>query len=235
MVLSACGSVHPSAAPVAATTSTTVGPTTTTEVTAPAGQYLVASPTSSPLQYSATPGGPPVGTLPTVTWGAPTVRPVMGQAPGWVQIELDTRPNGSTGWVPAAQVNVAITAYRIVISISTRSLTLYRSGQPMYSAPVGVGEPQWPTPTGPTFVDAVVTTPKSQVYIYGPTVIILGAHSNTFLHFDGGDGTVAIHGYPSDPGSTEGVLSSHGCVRANPATINAIDTVPLGSPVDVVA
>jgi lipoprotein-anchoring transpeptidase ErfK/SrfK len=232
-----CGaSGHAISAPPV-TTTTTVAPTTSTTiaVTAPPNESLVASPISSPLHYSATPGGPPIGTLPTVTWGNPTVRPVLSQTYGWVQIGLDTRPNMSTGWVPESSVILAVTAYRIVVSISQRSLTLYRDGQVVYTSPVGVGEPQWQTPLGTAFVDAVVATPKNQVYIYGPTVIILGLHSNVFTTFDGGDGTVAIHGYPSDPASTEGVAASHGCIRANPQTINAIDTVPLGSPVVVVA
>jgi lipoprotein-anchoring transpeptidase ErfK/SrfK len=132
-------------------------------------------------------------------------------------------------------VNLALTGSRIVVSISQRRLTLYQNGSAVYTSLVGVGAPQWPTPMGLTFVDAVVATPKFQEYIYGPTVLILGAHSNVFTDFDGGNGTVAIHGYPSDPGSTDGVAVSHGCVRASPQTINAIDTVPLGSPVDIVA
>jgi lipoprotein-anchoring transpeptidase ErfK/SrfK len=105
----------------------------------------------------------------------------------------------------------------------------------MYSAPVGVGRPLWPPPTGPSFVDSIVATPKFQQYIYGPTVLILGTHSNVFTEFDGGDGTVAIHGYPSDPGSTKGVMSSHGCVRVGPDTINTLKAVPVGTPVDVIA
>lgn len=236
LVLSACGSAtaHPQATPKV-TKTTTAGPTTTTVVDPGAGEYLVASPLTSPLQYAATPGGPPIGTLETVTWGAPTVRPVVTQSDGYVQIQLDTRPNGSTGWVPRTSVNLAITAYRIVISTSQRSLTLYQNGQAVYSSPVGVGLPASPTPMGQTFVDAVVATPTNQLSIYGPTVIVLGTHSNVYTDFDGGDGTVAIHGYPSNPASTEGVASSHGCVRAPPAAIDAIDKVPLGSPVDVVA
>jgi lipoprotein-anchoring transpeptidase ErfK/SrfK len=159
----------------------------------------------------------------------------MSESAEWVQIGLDTRPNHSVGWVPRSSVTLALTAYRIEVSISQHSLTLYQNGQSVYSAPVGVGKPQWPTPLGRTFVDAVVSTPKFQLYIYGPTVVILGSHSDVFTDFDGGDGTVAIHGYPSDPGSTRGVASSHGCIRASPATISAISTVPLGTPVDVVA
>ena len=65
-------------------------------------------------------------------------------------------------------------------------------------------------------------------------MLILGTHSNVFTDFDGGDGTVAIHGYPSDPGSTDGVASSHGCVRSSPTTINTVKQVPVGTPVDIV-
>jgi lipoprotein-anchoring transpeptidase ErfK/SrfK len=218
-------------------TTTTIGsgPTTTADPSAPPGEFLVASEAVSPLQYSATAGGPPVGTLPTVTWGDPTVRPVVTVNGAWVEIQLDTRPNGSTAWVPRSGVNLALTGYRIVVSVSQRRLTLFRNGQQVYTSLVGVGAPQWATPMGVTFVDAIVATPKSQLYIYGPTVLILGTHSNVFTDFDGGDGTVAIHGYPSDPGSTDGAAVSHGCIRASPTTITSIQTVPLGSPVDVVA
>ncbi|MDQ1365635.1 MAG: hypothetical protein QOF20_2009 [Acidimicrobiaceae bacterium] len=235
LLLSACGGKGHTKVAAPPPTTTTVEPTTTTTTAPPQGTFLVASPKSTPLQYSSTPGGPPTGTLPTVTWGGPTVRPVVSQTDTWVQIAMDKRPNLSTAWVPRSEVDLALSAYRIEISISKRSLTLYQNGTVIHSAPVGVGKPIWPTPLGRTFVDAVVATPKFQTYIYGPTVLILGSHSDVFTEFDGGDGTVAIHGYPSDPGSTKGVASSHGCVRASPDTINAIDIVPLGTPVDVVA
>ena len=234
LLVSACSSGHKAAAPIV--TTTTLAPVTTTTVSSPSeGSTYVVSPVTSPLEYSATAGGPPVGTLPTVTWGGPTYRPVVRQTETWVQIQLDTRPNLSTGWVQKSAVALAMTDARIEISISKRSLTLFQKGQATYTAPVGVGKPQWPTPLGRTFVDAVVATPKFQLYVYGPTVLILGSHSDVFAEFDGGDGRVAIHGYPSDPASTRGVASSHGCVRASPETINVISKVPIGSPVDVVA
>jgi lipoprotein-anchoring transpeptidase ErfK/SrfK len=235
LLLGACGGGHAKVAAPPVTTTTVAPTTTTTDPGPPQGTFLVATPKSSPLQYSSSPDGPPVGTLPTVTWGGPTVRPVISETDTWVQIGLDKRPNLSTAWVPRAQVDLALTAYRIEVSISKRNLTLFQNGTAIHSAPVGVGKAIWPTPMGRTFVDAVVATPKFQLYIYGPTVLILGSHSDVFTDFDGGDGTVAIHGYPSDPGSTKGVASSHGCIRASPDTINAIDIVPLGTPVDVVA
>jgi hypothetical protein len=235
LLVTACGATgHKTAAPPV-TTTTVPATTTTTVPTPPPGESFVATPVSSPLQYSATQGGPPAGTLPTVTWGEQTVRPVVSMTDTWVQIGLDSRPNLSTGWVPRSAVTIAVTPYRVEISISQHTLTLFQGGQSIYTSPVGVGKPQWPTPMGRTFIDAVVATPKFQLYIYGPTVYILGSHSDVFTEFDGGDGTVAIHGYPSDPGSTKGVASSHGCVRANPSTIDALKVVPLGSPVDVVA
>jgi lipoprotein-anchoring transpeptidase ErfK/SrfK len=83
-------------------------------------------------------------------------------------------------------------------------------------------------------VDAFVITPRSQVGIYGPEVVIMGSHSNVYTDFDGGDGTVAIHEYPSDPASTQGVASSHGCVRVGVPTLQAMLGVPVGTPLAVI-
>ncbi|MDQ1357768.1 MAG: hypothetical protein QOG44_2141 [Acidimicrobiaceae bacterium] len=215
-------------------TSTTVPACPQATADAAASATQLATPTAPNLAYSATPGGPAVGHV-KESWGGPSTRPVLAQQNGWVQLRLSSRPNGSSGWIPAQSLTLSTTDYRIVISICQRSLTLFQGANTLYSAPVGVGRPQWPTPTGPSFVDAIVATPTRLQYIYGPTVLILGTHSNVFTEFDGGDGTVGIHGYPSDPGSTKGVASSHGCVRVSPATINAIKGVPVGTPVDVIA
>jgi len=195
----------------------------------------VASLLTAPVSWTHTPGGAVAGQLPAQTWYNPTVRPVLALQDGWIKLALDTRPNGSTGWVPGNTVTLARTPYKIVISISQRSLTLFKDAQSIYSSPVGVGAPQWPTPLGTTFVSSVVPVGKNQLGIYGPYALILGVHSDVFTEFDGGDGTVAIHGYPSNPASTRGVAVSHGCVRASPQTIDAIKVVPAGTPVSIVA
>ncbi len=233
----ACGSSHHVTAPPVTSTlpppSTTIPPDTLPPL--PAGSSYVASLNSAPLSYARMPGGPIAGQIGGVTWYNPTVRPIMGLQDGWLQIGLDTRPNGSTGWVPKDSVTLARTPYKIVVSISQRSLTLYKDGQSVYSSPVGVGAPQWPTPVGTTFVSSVVSVNKAQLGTYGPTVLTLGAHSDVFTEFDGGDGTVAIHGYPSNPASTKGAAVSHGCVRVSPETMDAIKVVPSGTPVQIVA
>jgi lipoprotein-anchoring transpeptidase ErfK/SrfK len=159
---------------------------------------------------------------------------VVDQQSGWVEIRLYSRPNGSTGWVPLQDVTLSTTSYRIVVSVCARTLTLYQGADVVYSSPVGVGRPQWPTPIGPSFVDAIVATPRSELSIYGPTVVMLGTHSNVLTDFEGGDGVVAIHGYPSDPASTRGVASSHGCIRSSPTTVDAVKVVPVGTPVDLI-
>ncbi len=199
----------------------------------PASTQLVSlKPNASYLLYWFDPKVNSLGELGPTTWGGPTVRPVVSTQGDWLQIRLDSRPNGSTGWVHREDVTVTTTAYRIAISVSQRSLTLYRNGWPILSAPVGVGQPQWPTPLGPSFVDAIYPVLPSQQFIYGPVALITASHSNVLTDFDGGDGTVAIHAYPSDPASTAGVASSHGCIRANPQTMAAIAQVPPGTPID---
>jgi hypothetical protein len=194
----------------------------------------LATPNVPNLTYAASPGGPIVGVVAN-PWGGPSSRPVVDQQNGWVEIRLYTRPNGSMGWVRSQDVTFSTTSYRIVVSICQRTLTIFQGGIPVYSSLVGVGQPRWPTPLGSTFVDAIVATPHSELSVYGPTVIMLGTHSNVFTDFDGGDGVVAIHGYPSDPASTRGVASSHGCVRSSPATVDVVKTVPVGTPVDLIA
>lgn len=240
-----CGRVHNQVASGPFTTTTTATTTTTLPPPTTPPCPAVATPASGPTELAAqaaagityydSPGGRALRSLPLNRWGGPTVRPVVANQTGWLQVRLDSRPNGNTAWVRQQDMTMSTTTYRIVISICQRRLTLFQDGQAIHTAPVGVGRPQWPTPTGPSYVAAVVATPRRQLYTYGPTVLIIATHSNVFTEFDGGDGTVGIHGYPSDPASTRGVASSHGCIRAAPDTINAIRVVPVGTPVEIVA
>lgn len=139
-------------------TSTTVPACPQATADAGASTTQLATPTAPNLAYSATPGGPAVGHV-KESWGGPSTRPVLAQQNGWVQLRLSSRPNGSSGWIQAQSLTFSTTDYRIVISICQRSLTLFQGANTLYSAPVGVGRPQWPTPTGPSFVDAIVATP----------------------------------------------------------------------------
>jgi lipoprotein-anchoring transpeptidase ErfK/SrfK len=121
----------------------------------------------------------------------------------------------------------------IVVSLSSRQVTLYRAGADVFQASVAVGAPDAPTPTGHFFVTEVLqlTDPGDA---YGPYALGLSGFSNTYFSFDGGPGQIAIHG--TDQPWVIGGYASHGCVRlTNPEITKLATQVPAGTPVDIVA
>jgi lipoprotein-anchoring transpeptidase ErfK/SrfK len=150
-------------------------------------------------------------------------------------VRLAQRPNGSTTWVQASDVNLASTPYRVVINLATTHLTLYRSGQPILSAPVGIGLPTYPTPTGQYFVAFLAAPPNPG---YGAFVMVTSAHSDTITDWaSSGDALVAIHGpLGSDRQiATTGAKVSHGCIRLHEPDLLRLRAVPAGSPIEIVA
>src|SRR3954451_12520907 len=49
-------------------------------------------------------------------------------------VQIPRRPNGVTGWVPARQVGVAAVRTRIVVDLSRKRVTLFRSGKRVLSS-----------------------------------------------------------------------------------------------------
>jgi len=150
-------------------------------------------------------------------------------------VRLAQRPNGSTAWVRDGDVDTAVSPYRIVINLRTTHLTLYRSGQPVFSAPVGVGLSAYPTPTGQYFVAFLAAPPNPG---YGAFVMVTSAHSDTITDWESsGDALVALHGpLGSDRQiATTGAAVSHGCVRLHESDLVQLRPVPVGSPIDIVA
>src|SRR5215210_2283488 len=52
-----------------------------------------------------------------------------GCRPTWYRAQLPVKPNGVTGWVSAASVQVGTVKTRIVVDLSDRRLTFYRDGR----------------------------------------------------------------------------------------------------------
>ena len=50
------------------------------------------------------------------------VAPASTETEGWVHVALPDRPNGSTGWVPAAQVRLVPVHDSILVDLSSRKL-----------------------------------------------------------------------------------------------------------------
>jgi lipoprotein-anchoring transpeptidase ErfK/SrfK len=171
------------------------------------------------------PEGRPVAILPASQLSSPTWVPVVETVPGWQRVLLPSRPNHSSGWIRSDGLETARTAYAIKVRLSSRKLTLYKSGKALATWTVAVGAAGTPTPTGRTFLLASLapTKPPSGV------VLPVGAHSATLDTFGGGPGTVAFHGWPD--AKVFGRAASHGCVRIPPAALKALSAVPLGSPV----
>ena len=194
---------------------------------------VVATATVATVPLYATPtDAAPYGTLANPdSLGASRTFLVAASQDGWVQVYTPQRPNGSTAWIPGADVTIGVVDAHIVVDLTTRQLTLYVDNAAVWHAPVSPGAPASPTPTGLFYVTDViqVTDPQSQ---YGPYALGLSGFSNTYQHFDGGPGQIAIHG-TNDPASI-GTYASNGCVRLGNAAVTALAQVVVpGTPVQI--
>src|SRR4051794_8961596 len=111
----------------------------------------------------------------------------------WLRVLLPVRPNGTTGWIPADDVELRATAWRIEISTERRTLTLLHQGQPVRVFPVVVGASATPTPHGLFAIYDRVKLARADRFL-GPWALHLTAFSDVLRRFDGGLGRVAIHG-----------------------------------------
>jgi lipoprotein-anchoring transpeptidase ErfK/SrfK len=143
----------------------------------------------------------------------------------WIELRMPWRPNDASGWLPAAGLQLQATRFRIAVSPAARMLTVFRAGKPLRTVHVVVGKPATPTPTGLFSIIGAWRSPPDA--FLGSWILALTAHSNVLSHFEGGDGTVAIHGRGGasllDP---LGSALSHGCIRlANSAIDWIVDEI----------
>ena len=167
----------------------------------------------------------------TTPLGSPTTVLVLDHRDGWVDVALASRPNGSSGWIPAGDAEESIDDVAITVSLTEHVLRVTRGGEVAVETPVAVGAPSTPTPTGRFYVTDLVETGKPQG-AYGPYALGLSAHSDVLDQFAGGDGQIGIHG-TNEP-DLIGQSVSHGCVRVPDEVIEALaGSVPLGTPVTI--
>jgi lipoprotein-anchoring transpeptidase ErfK/SrfK len=214
-------------------------PPTTTTTTAPLdpnATFVVATKGSIPA--FAAPGAPANGTVPATWYGYPTLVPVIAQKPGWFEVRLAQRPNGSVAWVRDQDVTLAlITTYRIVVSVAAQRLKLFQDGRLVLAFPAGVGTYNDPTVTGNFFIAIKAPPPNPG---YGAFVLATSAHSSAITDWEGlGDAIIAIHG-PIDAAAdaqigATGAHISHGCIRLHASDLAQLALVPVGTPVDIEA
>jgi lipoprotein-anchoring transpeptidase ErfK/SrfK len=163
--------------------------------------------------------------------GQPWVFLVKSRRRGWDEVYLPRRPNGSTGWVKATQVVLALDAYRVDVSLSAHTVTVWKNDVVVDRDRAGVGTARTPTPTGRFYLAELLVQPKPDGE-YGPYAFGLSAFSTALSSFGGGPGQIGLHG-TNDPAGL-GTNVSHGCVRIDNAAITRLAHVlPLGTPVTI--
>jgi lipoprotein-anchoring transpeptidase ErfK/SrfK len=154
--------------------------------------------------------------------GDQTVLPVIARATGkhgvaWVRVLLPGRPNGHAGWISTSSTTAAITKWRIIVRLSTRTVTAFHAGRLAHAFKAVVGKPSTPTPLGRFFVEEPVRLDRG--HAGAPYALALSARSNVLQEFDGGPGQIALHG-TDNVGGIPGTAVSHGCIRLSTQAIS---------------
>ena len=149
----------------------------------------------------------------------------------WVLVPLPGRPNGVTGWVPAADLGeMHVVREHLRVEREAMRAVLYRGNRPIWSASVGVGRPALPTPAGHFYVMEKLISDGAS--LYGPYALGTSASAPTLSEWPGG-GVVGIHG-TDEPQLVPG-RPSHGCVRLRNSDMAALwPLIEVGTPVEVV-
>ena len=183
------------------------------------------------------PGTPPSSALPNPTREQRLlVVQILDADPTgqWLYAQLPQRPNGSKGWIRAADVRVFDVPNRIEVNVTTNQLRVFQgdSDEVLLQATVATGRPSTPTPLGDFFVD--IYNPLGHHAVYGWGQMSISAFSDVLYEFDGGIGQVAIHGWNND--SVMGQHVSNGCIRMRNDDIALVAALTgLGAPVRIVA
>ena len=149
--------------------------------------------------------------------------------PTWYRVSVPGRPNGRTGWIPAAAADIRPVRELIHVDVGARTLELWSKGRLVLRTRVAVGRPGMETPLGLFYVTWKVV-PRASVL--GKFAFETSAYSK--LSDWPGGGIVGIHGTPAPQFLGQAV--SHGCVRvANRDILRLRTRVGLGTPIRIVA
>lgn len=166
--------------------------------------------------------------------GVPTVFGVVARRveedcePSWYQVRLPRRPNRRLGWVRAADVMVGEVRTRLLVDLSDRRVTLFRSGRRVLSTRAAVGASSTPTPTGTFHVDQRLHS-NDPSGPFGPSAVGIAAYSEVLTGWTQG-GPIAIHG--TNRPDLIGQAVSNGCIRVRNEVVRRIFAETLsGTPV----
>ena len=217
------------AAPPPSTTTIATAPPTTTTTQPP--HAVSATTKGGPVQVYDLPNGAVQTTLSARTdYLQPRTFLVVEKSSDWLKVLLPMRPNNSTGWIRAVDVNLSDVPYEIHVNLGEHMLRMFKDGQEVLSSPVVIGSPRTPTPLGTFYITDPVDLKASPNGAYGAYALGLSGYSEVLFEFNGGPGQIAVHG-TNNP-SQVGQDISNGCVRVpNDIIVQIADQAPLGTPV----
>jgi hypothetical protein len=145
----------------------------------------------------------------------------------WVRLRLPQRPNDVTGWVRRGALGPFYLVHTtLVVRRRALRITLYDHGKPRFRAPVGMGAPGTPTPTGSFWIREKFHVGGNS--LYGTRAMGTAAYSDVLTDWPGG-GVIGVHG-TGEPGLIPG-RPSHGCIRLkNPDIERLYALTPVGTP-----
>lgn len=168
--------------------------------------------------------------------GVPTVFSVLAKRldancrPEWYRVQLPLKPNGITGWVRAAEVELAPVTTRILVDLSEREVTLYDRGRRVLTARAAIGSSRTPTPTGRFYVNQRLVS-RDPTGPFGPAAVGISSFSEVLTGWTQG-GPIAIHG--TNRPELIGRAVSNGCIRVrNDLLRKLFERVRAGTPVAV--
>jgi hypothetical protein len=153
-----------------------------------------------------------------------------GNGRDWLKIRVPMRPNGQRGWVRESALGPLYhVRTHLVVDRSDLEATLHKNGKKIWSAPIGIGAPDTPTPEGDFWIREKFEV-SSTGTIYGP--FAFGTSDYSVLTDWPGGGVIGIHG-TNEPALIPG-RPSHGCIRVrNPDLRHLWHLLPIGTPLTI--
>lgn len=138
----------------------------------------------------------------------------------------------TAAWIPSTELRRPQSLPdRIVISTSQQTLSITDSGGTVVQHfSVGVGTPDTPTPTDVTgYLEARYLDPAQGQAVHPIQLTSLHATAADEPYGGSDGGLIGIHYEEVSSGAV-----SHGCVRLDEQAIQAVNTLPLGTPVSII-
>ena len=216
-------------------TTTTTQPSYVSQVATPLAEgelAVYAAPDDTAPQVHALPNPRLINGDPNAA--VPLVLLVKQTSGAWYEVYLPVRPNGSTGWIRAADVRLEEHDYRVEVELDAFTLRVFKADEEIFTAPIGVARENAPTPGGLYFTTELIRPVDAPSGPYGTYAYGLSGFSDTYETFNGGPGQLGIHG--TNQPDAIGTRVSSGCIRLNNDDIDVLAEeigLPLGVPVIV--